>query len=488
MSILEKMRGGSESTLMQLVLAAVVVSFVMWYGQPQGNQGTVVATVNGKVIPDTDFLRQYVQYENMREYRLGRPLTEAEQTALRDEVKGYVVRDEVLRQQAAAYGLEVSDDEVARAVISDPRFANDQGLFDEQIYTNALKRMRYSRADYEANLRDSLLRDKLRALVFQAPTITDTALKQAYVDQATSIDLAYVRVSPARFHDEVDTSSEAVKTFLAENGDRVKAAYDADFERLYNVPEKVRLRMIRLEVKQDGVTPEQLTARLADLKTQIAGGADMAQLAARFSEDPSAAQGGLLDETPIAALDGGVVDAIAKLEAGALSEVVADPGQVRLYKLEERVPARVIPQEEVQNDIAMRLMREQEGPKLAAAYAEKLLAAWTEAKEAPADLLLQQELQVQQTGPMPLGQEPSPMGPPADMIKEAASLKAGDVLPKVYEANGNYWVGELDVREEPDMARFDEQKAVMKEVVLTQLRSSFFEGWVDDVVKSAKVE
>ncbi len=488
MSILERMRGGSESTLMQLLLAAVVVSFVAFYGNPAGDKGTVVAKVNGHSIPDTEFNRQYRNYERQREAGLGRPLSEAEELTLREEVKQNVIRDEVLRQEAHRLGLEVSDDEVARALLAISAFRNEQGVWDRQIYNNALKRMSFSAADYEVSLRNSLLRDKLRGLVWQAPTITDEALKDAYVEAATSIDVAYVRVTPARFTDEVDVSPEAMKTWIAENADRIKEAYDADFERLYNVPEKARLRMIRLEIREDGVPAEDLQKRIADLQAQIAGGADMAELARRWSEDPSAANGGELDATPVAALDGGVVDAIAKLEVGQVSEVVADPGQIRIFKLEERVPARVIPLEEIQEDVAKRLRREEEAPKLAASWAEKLLVAWKEAKEAPVDMLSEQSLQVQQTGPMPLAGAQGQMGPPAELIADAGAAVAGDVLPKVYEAQGTYWVGELDVRQEPDMAQFDTQKADMREQLLVLRRSRFFDGWSDDLVKQAKVQ
>ena len=67
MSVLESMRSGTDSTFMQVVLAAVVVSFVFWYATPQGNTGAVIVTVNGDEIMDTDFYRQVRQQEQAQE-------------------------------------------------------------------------------------------------------------------------------------------------------------------------------------------------------------------------------------------------------------------------------------------------------------------------------------------------------------------------------------------------------------------------------------
>jgi len=485
MSVLESMRTGTDSTAMQVVLALVLLSFVFWYAQPGGDKTQVVATVNGTKIMDTDLSRR-VMFAAAQQ---GRSMSEEESRAMQEQVRQAMIQEEVVRQEAQKLGLTVSDAEVARLIVRN--FRNEEGKYDERIYTGWLTRNRYSgRAEYEEELRSRLLAAKLEELLRYGVTVSEPALEEAFVEMNTRVDLRTVRIRPTVFQDDVEVTDADIDAFLASSLERVKAVYDADFARLYDVPAKVELTEIRFDVNtDDGLGVAQLRPKLEAIRGEIEGGADMAALARKWSEDRSAAAGGDLGEVAVPQLSETVATALAKIEPGQISEVVFDEDHVAIYRLDARTPAKVITLEEVQRDLATDLIRADRAPGLAAAFAEKVLADWQLTGFEPAALLSEQGLSANNTGLMPLtGSQPSLFAPPAAMMAAARDADAGDALPEVYDGGGVLWVGAVVEREEADMDIFADEKDLVKSYVLQQKRDEFYEGWVDARVAEARIQ
>lgn len=481
MSILDKMRSGTDSTFMQLMLGAVFVSFILFYAKPHGDQrGRVVATVNGVSIKDTDFNREYSRVE--RQYN---GLSEEDKTRLQKMVTEELVRDEVIFQEADRVGLTVSPAEILRTISHDPSFSDDEGVFDVKQYETIIKRQGWSRPDYEQMVRDRLLRAKLIGLVSRAIDVSDADLKDSWTRGQTRIDVQWVRVAPLMFTDDVDLSTEAVAKFVSENADRIKSSYDADFDRLYNLPEKLRVSQIVLKLRDDGVSLDDLGKRIDDLQAQIAAGADFGTLAARYSEDPTAAHGGARDPAALGEFDSTSADALAKVEAGQLAKVVGTDS-IRLYRVEERIPARVIPVTDAQDDIAKRIMREDGSPRLAVDYANKLLAAWKEAGSPPAAMLDAQQLTVESSGLFSPVEGPAKQGPPADLLRKLIDAPVGPPT-EVFEDRGTYWLAGVDLRQDADLSKFDADRASMETQGLAERRSVFLTAWTTDLVAKAKV-
>lgn len=487
MSILEKMRSGSDSTFMQVMMAAVVISFIGWYAVPDGDRSNVVAVVNGQKILDTEFSRRYSSAQRSMEAMTGRMLSNEEQKELSERVRMNLVEDEVLLQEARRIGLEVSDLEVARELLQLPVLRNEQGRFDEEIYRLFLRRNQWTRADFEESLREDLLRNKLRSLVFMGASISEPALREAWVDSETRVDITYVRVRPSAFAQTMEITAEERDAWLAENSAMVQETYQRDFERLYNHPEQVRLRMIRLAATTEQAAD--ILPRMNQLRAQLEGGADFAEFARQWSEDPTAADGGDLGTRPLRQLATDVRTAIESLQPGQLSRVVTTDRDMRLYLLEERIEPRQDALEDVRDQIADQLIRAERGPVLAAAFAEeRLLPAWREAGEVPRELVETNGLSVMTTGPVPAVADGSPFSPPPELMRDARNAKVGDVLPQVYETDGILWIGQLTDRTEADMEMYAQRRDEIREAVLSQRRMAFFQGWVDDLESRARIE
>lgn len=488
MSVLERMRSGSDSTFMQVVIAMIVVSFVGFYARTPGDRTGVVAEVNGIKIFDTAYGRSYRNELRMAEQRQNRTLSDAEQKQLGEQVRQQLIEREVMLQEAARLGLEVSDGEVAHQLFQIPGLRGSDGKFDPEIYQKFLKRQQFTKSDFEETLRQDLLRAKLQQLVYTGVSLSEPAVREAYVEAETRVDLTLVRVRPSAFEKDVVITDEQRTTWLAENGPQVKEAYDRDLERLYNHPEQVRLRMIRLTLVEGGVPLPDLVPRINGIRDQITAGADMAELAKRWSEDPSAAEGGDLGLRPVAQLSTEEVDGIKGLDAGGVSRAIVTDHDVRLLKVEERTPPKVDTIEEVQNTIADGLIRAENVPLLAANFAEQeLLAKWKETGAPPEDLLSAHGLSARPTGPIPTQAGGNPFSPPQKLLDAARTAAVGSVLPEVYEDGGVYWVGALTERTDPDMSKYDSDKDKIREQVLLARRAEFYQAWVADLKSKATI-
>jgi peptidyl-prolyl cis-trans isomerase D len=481
MSLLDKMRSGSDSTFMQLMLGAVFLAFVASSGMPQGDaRGQVIATVNGVAISDIAYRRAMLSQQR------GTTMTEEEKQALGERVKAQLIKDEVVLQEAQRLGLQVSRSEIEHAIAYDPLFADSMGVFDPERYEKRLKNMGYERADYEDMVRDRMLRAKLVGVTGDGLDVSDAEVKAAWLRNATQIDLTWVRIPALRFDDDVDTTPEAVAKFVEANADRVKDAYDKDFDRLYNVPLKVRVTVIRLPIREDGVSAADLEKRIDDLQRQIEGGADMSAHAKRNSEDVTAREGGARPPAPLADFDPSASTALEALEPGKLVKVVS-ARDVWLYRLEERLGAHVIPMEEVKDVLAKQIMREEGAPGLAAAFAEQVLAEWKQTGAVPESLLATQEITAESSGLFSPSQGLQKQGPPAELLEELADAPVGPPL-RVSESQKTYWLAAVTSRVEPDAAEFEGAKDELREEVRATRRVLFARAWTDDLVARAKVK
>lgn len=486
MSVLESMRSGTDSTAMQVVLALVLVSFIFWYAQPKGDQTSVVVTVNGTRVMSTDYTRA-LQRE-VRRY--DRSLSDQEEAQIREKVRQQMIEDEVVLQEAQRLGIEASPREVARQLLGIEFLLDEDGNFDEQMYERFVSSQGYSsRGEFEEELRKDILRSKLRYLVYTGVTVSDPVLEEAFVHENTKVDVTYVRLRPATFTDDVQVDDADLASWMEANATRIKDRYDSEFERQYNIPEKVTVTMISLMVTGDGPGVADLKPVLEKVGDEIDAGADMGDLARKWSEDPSAEYGGSLGEVVTQKLPIPEADAIALLEVGKLSPVVIEDDRISLIRLDARSPAHVIPLEDVQKTIAEKLYREEKAPALQAAFAEKLLDDWKTSGDAPEASLADEGLATAQTGLQSIDSKGGGLfNPPAKMLRDAGRARPGDVLPEVYAEGEVLWVGELADRQEADMSEFAEKKDEIREEVLGERRIEFYQAWVDDLVGHAKVE
>lgn len=108
------------------------------------------------------------------------------------------------------------------------------------------------------------------------------------------------------------------------------------------LPERVRLRQVLTETRE----------RAEAARAEILGGSDFADVARRYSEDPSAPYGGTQGVLAREDLPEEFAEVIFALEPGELSRVVEADYGYHVFQVIERLPGRVLPFEEAEPALA----------------------------------------------------------------------------------------------------------------------------------------
>ncbi len=265
-----------------------------------------------------------------------------------------------------------------------------------------------NKAEFEDNLRQSLLVDKLRAALTDWVAVTDSELEAEFTRRNEKVKAEIVVFSADRLRDQVSVTDADVASFFESHkedyrvGERRKIKYAlVDVEQLraravvlpgevekyyrdnepqYTTAEQVRASHILL--KTEGKDEAAVKARADALLKQVKGGADFAALARKESEDDqSKAQGGDLDYFGRGRMVKEFEDVAFSLPVGQVSEVVKSSFGFHIIKVTDKKPEAKRSLDEVRQQITDQLAFERAQTQ-ATAMADQI------AKEAktPADL------------------------------------------------------------------------------------------------------
>jgi peptidyl-prolyl cis-trans isomerase D len=302
--------------------------------------------------------------------------------------------DQMMQQRAALYvfenqGLKVTDDEVLGGLMdSYPQYFQNGKLAQRDQLEQQLNANGITLDDAVNAMRDQLMMRKIQNMVYSTIVVTPQEVDASILKKHQKAKIAYVAFPPAKFRDQVKATPEELHKFY----DSSKAAYaipekrafqvvlvdpvkveqsvtvsDAQLRQAYaasmdnfRTPERVKVRHILFmtQGKSDDVKKAQLVKAQGVLK-QLRGGADFADLARKNSEDPgSAPKGGDLGYI----VRGQTVPEFEKTAFNAkvndISDIITTEYGYHIIQVQEKQAARVIPFEEVKNQIAEELKKQ----------------------------------------------------------------------------------------------------------------------------------
>ncbi|MBM4391881.1 MAG: peptidylprolyl isomerase, partial [Deltaproteobacteria bacterium] len=326
-------------------------------------------------------------------------------------------------------------------------------------------------------------------LVTKGAVVTDGEVKEEWRKENTRITLEYVRLVPDAFLPTIEVPAIEVEAFLAANKDRVKAKYDEDFARLYDLPRRYRLHGIVLRTDIEGAEKAAVQARLEAIATQARAGADFGDLARRWSEDSSAASGGDMGLFAADALDKSLAEAADAAGSGQVSAVVETSRGFTLLRVDAIEEKRTIPLEEADDEIALRLLRESKVDGVVAEFATRLATTWRDAGMAPVEMLVPLSLASSVTAEFSLlDTEVQPLGESPELLAQVASAPAGSVLALPVQIRGVAHVIRVSSRAEPLEADFAVGAQTTRARLEFVRREDLKAAWRDDLVDNAKIE
>lgn len=478
MSIMEKMRGSTDSTPMQIVLILIVVAFIGWYALPQGEQVRVALEVDGQRILMAEYGPRFQQARAIAQMG-GRDLTEAQERQLANDLKQQIARDVVLAREAKRLGYQVSPEELSRMIRTDPTYQDRTGKFDKALWNDAIKSSGRSRSDFEELLRRELLRDKLRAAVTLGVELDEGAARAEFEEVASTIDLEYVRIDPESYAQAFPPDPADIATWAAENESALQATYDRLLPSRFDLPDTVELAVIRL--RKADTDADAIQERIRGLREQLLSGADFGSLARRWSEDVGTVEaGGAMGERRVSALSSQVRDLIADLPDGGVSEILDEMDRVSIFKVVARQEGRVIPFDEVRDELA----REQYLAEQVQARAQAIADGWADLP--PVELLTELGATLDTLRDIaPAEYFPGIGNPPPELIERLGGAELGAVHGPVAGRGErpDWFVARLTNRPEPD----EEMWEVFRGRKLREARFIAFERYADDLQTRARI-
>lgn len=344
-------------TIMAVVMGVLIVSFAIWGIADifRGGGQAALAKVGSTQISSEQFRQLYTERLQQISQQIGRPLTmdQARALGLDRQVLQQVVSDAVLDEDARRLGLSLSDAEVMRSIVDDPRFRGTNGSFDPTRFNVLIRQIGMNEQRYIAEQRKLSLRQQIAQSVSSGVEASKTlvAALVRFRDEERTIE--YVKLDAAQAGAIEPPSPEALASYFEEHklqfrapeyrkisfavatpddlakwtdvsDEEARKTYEADREKLAT-PERRALSQI--------VFPSAEEVRAA--RDKIAAGASFEDIAKERGLSPSDIDLGSLARS---AVEPTVAEAAFTLPTGEVSQPVQSRFGTVLVKVGEIVP------------------------------------------------------------------------------------------------------------------------------------------------------
>jgi len=312
-----------------------------------------------------------------------------------------LVQREILKKEADRLNLQVSDEDLARELKTGPfaqyLFPNGTYIGEDAYISFVQSAFQTSRAEFESQVKNDMELNRLQALITGGVSVSDNAVREAYLVQGTKVKFDYAVVSSDDMRKGINPSDSELEAFFKANPTRYATAIpetrkiqyiafdasslpggkpqvtDAELQTYYTknqdqyqVKEQVRVRHILIASPAgDAKADTAAKAKADDLLKQIKAGGNFADLAGKNSDDPgSKVQGGELGW-----LDRGKTvpefdKAAFTLPVGKTSDVIKTQFGYHILQVEEKKNAHLRPIAEVKPEILPLLEQQKSGAAL----------------------------------------------------------------------------------------------------------------------------
>ncbi len=336
----------------KVILWILALSFVGWLvldyaanigARRWGSTGEIplpdyLAKINGKEISKSDFdniLRDAYMQEKKATSK------DPDYRKLVDRTWNNLVASAIFQEEIQKRKIEVTDRELVTFVRNNPppfvqefEIFQTDGKFDIEKYkvflddSETFSNPMYKELVFaiESYWRSRLPGMKLQDMISSTVRVTDAETREYYAERNEKIKVLYANVGFESFSDSlISISEEDMRVYYQEHSD--------DFKEL----PKVRLKYIAIPEVPSASDSANLRMRLDEILAELKSGADFAELASEYSDDPGTAdKGGDLDYFAKGSMAKPFEDVAFKLKIGEISDPVKTNFGWHIIKLEDK--------------------------------------------------------------------------------------------------------------------------------------------------------
>jgi peptidyl-prolyl cis-trans isomerase D len=447
------------------VVIVFILGFVYFSGSspdPRDRASRVVARIGSAEITGAEFERTYqARLDSYREQYRGSLTPEMLRFLdLPRQVLDGMISRKLELEEARRLKLSVTNEEVARAVITYPAFQQNGQFIGREKYVQLLSRYGYTPERFEEELRGDLLAGKYAALVRASILVPDAELAREFAARNDKASIEYILIPSSRLESGVQPTEADLKAYYEKHRERYRKPEQRRIKYLLVDQAKVRARVAPTDAelkaeyarRRDALkVPEQVVAAHILIKSDPAqgsgadaaarakaekvlarakGGEDFGKLARESSEDASNKEnGGQLPPFSRGQMVPEFEQAAFALSPREIAGPVKTQFGYHIIKLISKNPEHVQSFEEARGTLAADLAQrksEAETSRLARELAEKVRKLSNDSDEELRKL--QSDVVSFNTTPWVARGEPIPgVGANAQFTQEAFTLKLGKV-------------------------------------------------------------
>ena len=353
-------------------------------GDTSRAEANVLASMGGSNITTTDLQRTIqMRFRNS---------PQGNQAKIIPVVAGNMLDEMILQRalasQAKKMGIEVPDGELGQTLQSIPWLMQNGSFVGMDRYQDVIyQQTGMSVTEFEAELRNRLLQDKIRSVVTDGVQVSPQEVREEFQRRNTKAKIEYVVFDPSQFTKAVQASSEALEGFFKKDPERYKVPEQRRVRYVLITPDDVRgqVKVTDEEARQDYTqhlsdyripdrvkvahilfkTTDKTPAEVADIErkardvlNQVKGGADFAELAKKYSDDTTASNGGELGWVVRGQTVKEFEDTAFAMKPGEVSGLVKTVYGIHIIKLEDKQTAHLQSFDEVKGTIVADLEKQ----------------------------------------------------------------------------------------------------------------------------------
>lgn len=478
--MLQILRNKAQSLVIQIIVVIIALVFVFWgVGANLMDNREAALVINDEEISFQDFQVAYDRaYTNMRDQFGGNvPQGLLESLGIKEQVINQLIQESLLRQGAEKMGLIASREEIQETIENMVQFQED-GEFDLDKYKALLVANRYSPNKFEETIKLDLLVQKANLDIGGfAATATDFEIEDLHRMEKSTVAVKYVVISPKDYSDTIIPTDENLTEWYATVSDNYKtdpqvklkyldfsyatvgqkitvdeesiAKYYRDHSAEFTTPEQRKARHILFKADDNSSVEEheKQKEKAQTIYDLAKDGSDFSDLASKYSEGPTKTRGGDLGLFTRGKMVKPFDDAVFSLKKNEISDIVKTSFGYHIIKLEEIVPAKTTPLEEVKDSIIEKLQVE-EGKKLAFQVASEAYESIIAGGSLKSYLDANPEVVVRDTEFFSKNKPSGTVPGDAKFLNAAFELKQGELSSLVETANG-YTILSAEAVKEP---------------------------------------
>ena len=378
-----------------------------------------------------------------------------------------VIDEYAALQEAARLGVTVSDAEVREAIVSLPAFQQDGEFIGEAAYLQMLRMQQppLSPADFEENVRRSLMLQRLQAALTDWITVSDDDVEREHVRRNERVRLSAVSFRADDFREGLDATDDDVAALFEQNANdylvpekrrlrfvlidvpALKSAFtpsDADVQAYYDnnldrYTEEVDLRVSHILLRTQDAELAEVQAQAESIVAEARNGADFAELARRYSEDEGTRDaGGDLGRITRGQMVPEFEGAAFALEQDEVSDPVTSMFGVHVIKATEKTGGATQTLDDVR-DAIVDILQQESADARALALAEAMSLEIDEAVDLEA-AAARRGLEAQESGFAALGEPILGLGFSSEVTTQAFQLAEGEVAGPIPTPTGPAFV------------------------------------------------